>query len=219
MPLKIVGNEAANELHINETYREKSSGTVTLKGENNVIVIATDIPSATVSITMHGGSRLELHKKVRINNLNVVLRDGSTAVVGEGTVAIGVIRLFSHERAAITIGRDCLVSGSFQCVTSDMHSIIDVATGHRINRPGDIYLGDHVWAAMEVTLLKGTHVESGSIIGARSTVTGHFRENTLILGFPARVVKRGVTWKRDLLPFPEPEAEPETEPELEASGD
>ena len=83
---------------------------------------------------------------------------------------------------------------------SDNHSIIDVASGKRINPSRPITIGDHVWVGQEVTILKGTAIGSHSIVGAGSIVRGVVPPNTLVAGSPARVIRSGVTWDRRRLP-------------------
>ena len=50
-------------------------------------------------------------------------------------------------------------------------------------------------------ILKGSHIEAGSIVGAGSIVTGHVPPNSLAVGNPARVIRSGVTWNHKLLRY------------------
>lgn len=62
-----------------------------------------------------------------------------------------------------------------------------------VNRP--ITVGDHVWLASNVDLLKGSFIPSGCIVGWRSIVTRQFYEkNSIIAGIPAKVVKNDIIW-------------------------
>jgi acetyltransferase-like isoleucine patch superfamily enzyme len=202
MPLNIIGDLTQNDVRIEPNFREKSNGSITMRGTGNVVHIATSRPArGGVTIVMTSNDRFELHENAAIAEILVFLKDGSTAIFGANSFAIASVKLFSHERANINIGKDCLIGGNFQCMTSDMHSIVEVATKNRINPPGDIIVGDKVWAGFDVTLMKGTTIGSGSVIGARSTVMGTFPENCSLLGYPARAVKLGVTWDADTLPW------------------
>jgi acetyltransferase-like isoleucine patch superfamily enzyme len=204
MPLNIVGDLTQNDVRIDDNFREKSEGTIILRGIGNVVHIDTTRPAAGgVTVIMTSYDRLELGDNCQVAEITVFLRDGSNAVVGANTFVNGNMKLFSHEKANIHIGRDCLIGGNIHCVTSDMHSIIDITSQNRINPPGDIIIGDKVWLGFDVTLMKGTNIGRGSIVGARSTVGGAFPENCSILGFPARIVRRNVTWDAELLPLPD----------------
>ena len=82
-----------------------------------------------------------------------------------------------------------------------MHSIVDVASGARVNPPRDVIIGEHVWIGQRSMILKGSHIEAGSIVGAGSIVTGHVPPNSLAVGNPARVIRSGVTWNHKLLRY------------------
>jgi acetyltransferase-like isoleucine patch superfamily enzyme len=212
MPLKIDGNRSQNEIRINETFAEKSNGSLHIRGTGNTVIIDTERHCGNLFMQLQGGSRFEVQANVKILSLNLFLRDGSEVVIGENCYANGKLNIMSHEKARVIIGKNCQLGGGLLCVTSDMHSILDVETGKRINPPGDIILEDKVWTGFDVTLFKGTYIGTGCVVGARSSVSGHFRPNSLLLGYPARVAKRGVSWHQDLLPLeddlpmPEPEA-------------
>ena len=58
-------------------------------------------------------------------------------------------------------------------------------------------MGDHVWLGQTATVLKGTQVDSGSIIGAMSLVAGkRIGHNESWGGNPARRLGDGVFWER-----------------------
>jgi len=77
-----------------------------------------------------------------------------------------------------------------------MHSIIETATGKRINPSKDIVVADHVWLGRGVTVLKGSSIGANTIVGANSMVTGEVPANCLAVGTPAKVIKEGVSWDR-----------------------
>ena len=72
-----------------------------------------------------------------------------------------------------------------------------MGTEHRINEPKDIVIGNHVWIGKRVQCLKGTVISDNSIVGAGSLVTKEFCEsNVIVAGNVAKVIKKGVSWKR-----------------------
>ncbi|WP_375407949.1 acyltransferase, partial [uncultured Methylobacterium sp.] len=68
-------------------------------------------------------------------------------------------------------------------------------TGDRVNPAADIAIGDHVWAAADVTILRNAVIGRDSIVGMRSVVRDAFPPNVSLAGIPARVVRTGVTWE------------------------
>lgn len=98
-----------------------------------------------------------------------------------------------------SLGRNCLLSWGIKARTSDGHSIIDLNTNRATNYPKPIHISDKVWIGEDVKILKGSTMPSGCIVGSGSIVTNSFPStdaNTLIVGIPAKVIKRQVTWDR-----------------------
>ena len=50
-------------------------------------------------------------------------------------------------------------------------------------------------------MLKGATIGAGSIIGAESVVTKDIPPESMAVGSPARVIRRGVSWRHELLPI------------------
>ena len=47
-------------------------------------------------------------------------------------------------------------------------------------------IGDHVWIASDVTVLRGVRVGDHAVVGAKSLVTADVPPHTLVYGQPAR---------------------------------
>ena len=88
-----------------------------------------------------------------------------------------------------------MLSHDIDIRNTDSHSIINMA-GERINPSSDIIIGDHVWIGIRSTILKGSVIPSNTIVAAQSMVTSSLnaKENVIIAGSPARVVKENVNW-------------------------
>jgi len=99
----------------------------------------------------------------------------------------------AEDDGLLEIGDECLF-GSAKFRTSDSHKIFDIDSGERINRQQPIRVGHRVWISEDVLVLKGADIGGGSIIGARSIVTGVVAENCLAAGSPLRVLKTNVRW-------------------------
>ena len=55
---------------------------------------------------------------------------------------------------------------------------------------GDTVVGNDVWIGQNVTILPGTHIGDGAIIGAESVVSGAVEPYTIVAGNPARLIRR-----------------------------
>jgi len=96
--------------------------------------------------------------------------------------------------ADITIGDDCLFSDVTIC-SSDFHYLFD-EKNTVLNPPKPVFIGNHVWLARQVMVLKGSVIEDNAVLGARSMVTGTtIPTGCLAVGQPAKVVRENITWR------------------------
>ena len=51
-------------------------------------------------------------------------------------------------------------------------------------------IDNNVWIGCSVTILAGVHVSSGCVIGANSVVTKDVNPDEIVVGNPARVIKK-----------------------------
>lgn len=190
------------------------------QGTGNIIEI-DDTAKIKAPVHINGNhNRLFIGKNVQVdgtileivgNNCSVVLNEGvvwrgiircrhddSHIVMGRNTTSMHAI-VTLHEAGRITIGEDCMFSGDVRFDVSDMHSIMDRATGERINKARDITIGDHVWLGHGVMVLKGCQIGGGSVVGAKSLVGGVIPENVVVAGVPAKIIRENVEWSRKRL--------------------
>lgn len=94
----------------------------------------------------------------------------------------------------ITIGNNVLVSWDTLIMDTDFHACIDTSTGEKGPVTSPVTIGDNVWIGARSTILKGSVIPEGSIIGAASLVNKKFtKANTLIAGNPATIKKENLT--------------------------
>jgi acetyltransferase-like isoleucine patch superfamily enzyme len=111
------------------------------------------------------------------------------------------VAVWTHGNAtSVIIGDDVMIASGVYIRTSDDHAIIDLVNGNHVNPPKSVLIEPHVWLCPEAHILKGSRVGAGSIIGARSVVTGHVPRASLAIGTPARVIRSSVSWDRPLFP-------------------
>ena len=92
---------------------------------------------------------------------------------------------------SIKIGADCIIAWDVTISDSDWHNI------DGSERIRDTTIGDRVWIAHGVSVLKGASIPNGCIVGAKSMVAaGTFPEKSLLAGIPAKVIRSNVEWKR-----------------------
>ncbi len=98
-------------------------------------------------------------------------------------------------RNSITFGNDDLLGWNVSFRDTDGHFIIE--NGRKKSFIGQIEIGDHVWMASDVIILKNSHIKDDCVIACRSTVCGLKTEKTncLIAGTPAEIIKENIEWE------------------------
>lgn len=68
----------------------------------------------------------------------------------------------------------------------------------RVINARPVKIGKNVWIGENVVILPGVTIGDGVVIGANSVVTNNVKENTIICGSPARILKEwsGEQWER-----------------------
>ncbi len=56
-------------------------------------------------------------------------------------------------------------------------------------------LGDKVWVADDVTILKGVSIGANSVVGIGSVLTKSVSSGSVAVGNPAKVVKEDISWE------------------------
>jgi acetyltransferase-like isoleucine patch superfamily enzyme len=80
-----------------------------------------------------------------------------------------------HARAAISIGRGCLVAAGCNIIDSHGHPLSMDDPARRLttrDEPRQIDIGPFVWLGLGSTVLPGTTIGTGSVVGAGAVVRG-----------------------------------------------
>jgi acetyltransferase-like isoleucine patch superfamily enzyme len=181
-----------------------------LMSQHAGLLIHPDAATAFASSTFHlePGARVTIGANVvterRMDGVRIAVRSGGELVIESGTwlrSEVSPVIIYVYEDARITIGpdsflngcqlsakqhvrlgRECMIDPGARLWDSDQHPL-DV---DRPERSAAIEVGDHVWIASDVTILKGTRIGDESVIGTRSLVTGDIPPHTIAYGIPAK---------------------------------
>ncbi|TYL46622.1 acyltransferase [Marinomonas sp. IMCC 4694] len=178
-------------------YLLLARNTFKIKGHHH-IDIATDVRIRQCKITIKGkNNTLIMARHANLRGVNIeLIGDNCTLSIGEGCVIGEGCYLSSREKGTqLILGAGCMLSRNVNVMTSDGHDIL--REGKRINPAKSIFIGDRVWLADSVTVLKGVTIGNDCIVGINSTLTKSIDSGSVAAGVPAKVVSHGVTWQNE----------------------
>lgn len=191
--------EAINYIIVAKNYNPfVKKTTVEFHGYNNVFFVANKSKIGVGDIRFYDSQGMVIiNKNSRHKNWFTVWMHSPRSCVywGKDSTSSGVTCV-TNDSKGIFVDDDCMVAANTWIRCSDMHDIFDLDSNEVINNAADVFVESHVWIAQESLILKGAKIKSGSIIGARSLVTGEIPRFSLAIGSPAKVIKQNVSWHR-----------------------
>jgi acetyltransferase-like isoleucine patch superfamily enzyme len=188
-------NQGCNEIRIAPEYRENGVGRIVIRGVGNKVFIDAPRYCANLFLEVTGGVSVDIEASCVFHGQNIHLLAPGRLRIGVGCGFNGHSTIQMHEPTSIDIGAHSLFGGDTMVSSSHVHKIIDVKTRERLNPPGDIVIGRHVWISAGASVWCGANIGADSIVGKGTYVSKQFPANSLIAGNPARVIREGVTWE------------------------
>ena len=199
MPVEIIDNGHNNEIIASPEFLANQSGKVIFKGDGSRLEIGDGSQMRGGQVQVWNASTVKIGSDCLLGFIDIFANRGADITVGNDVGFTWTVKLHAHEKATLAIGDGCLIAKDTLLTVSDMHSILDIKSGQRINPPRDVRIGERVWLAESVRVMKGVSIGDGSIVGACSMVTKSIPAGCLAVGSPASVVREGVTWLHELV--------------------
>jgi acetyltransferase-like isoleucine patch superfamily enzyme len=145
------------------------------------------------------GKNVEIHCRPGFGRLEigrwVHIGDGNAIRCHEGSLRIGDKAVFGRQNVVncyldIEFGDASLVADwvyicDFDHVTSDVH--LPIKDQGIVKAP--VRIGPDTWIGTKVSVLKGTRIGRGCVLGAHSVVRGDIPDYAIAVGIPARIVR------------------------------
>ena len=195
-PIKI---HKDNRLEIEHVFFNKSK--LFISGMHNTMRIrGADIYNCHFQI-FGNGNKIEIEEGCKIYNTHVILR-GTNSVIhirSKSTIGSGCLVCMGITNR-IDIGHECMFGDEIEIWNTDSHPIFFSDNIHQaINPSRKIQIGNHVWLGKSTVILKGVTIGDDCVCGMRSIVTKDVPDNSLVVGSPARIIKRGISWEREYI--------------------
>ena len=123
--------------------------------------------------------------------------------IGRGTFAGNMKVLHWGESATLKIGAFCSIADGVRIVLGGEHGTDRVTTypfdvfrnmrdiaAELPGTKGNVVIGNDVWIGLDAMILSGVSVGNGAVIGASSVVASDVPPYSIVVGNPARVIKK-----------------------------
>lgn len=85
---------------------------------------------------------------------------------------------------------DNVMIGPNTLITTVGHPLTPKKRRQHLGQASEIKIGDDVWLGGNVTILPGVNIGNNVVVGAGAVVTKDIPDNSLVLGVPAKVVRK-----------------------------
>lgn len=114
--------------------------------------------------------------------------------IGNNVNVSGNTSIICYEK--IKIGDESLISWDCLLMDTDFHKIYD-EHHNQLNSNRAIEIGNHVWIGARASILKGSVIPNGSVIGASTVCAKELEEqNCIYAGNPIRRLKSNIFWEK-----------------------
>ena len=160
-------------------------------------------PDPNVILPIAGYDK-EIYVKPTITNPNI--RVGDFTYIADSDFESHVTHFYPWSRDKLMIGKFCQIAAGVEFVMNDANHQINAVTtfpfytleGWDMEPPapsdmpfkGDTVIGNDVWIGQNAVILPGVHIGDGAIIGANSVVGSDVAPYTIVIGNPAKVLRR-----------------------------
>lgn len=144
-----------------------------------------------------GGVHL-INKNIKLGR-NVCIYPGCM-FFGDGLIEIGndvdignnTIIYASKDGGGVKIGNGTMIAANCYIIDCDHGVSGNKPIREQKNTVKKVLIGENCWLGANVTILKGSEIGDGTVIGAKSLVKGIIEKNVIAVGIPARVIKHRV---------------------------
>ena len=146
----------------------------------------------------------EIYVKPTIKNPNIIV--GDFTYIADSEFESHVTNYYPWSRDKLIIGKFCQIAAGVEFVMNDANHQMNAVTtfpfytleGWEMNAPdpsempfkGDTVIGNDAWIGQNAVILPGVQIGDGAIIGANSVVGSNVAPYTIVIGNPARVLRK-----------------------------
>lgn len=121
----------------------------------------------------------------------IVTRTPEAAIVIGDNVGMSGVTIYARKQ--ITIGENTCIGGNTKILDNDFHPIeVEARNADLKEKIGTrpVIIGKNCFIGCNALILKGTVLGDGCVVGAGAVVSGQFEPGSVIVGNPARCMKK-----------------------------
>lgn len=150
------------------------------------------------------GYEKEIFVKPTVTNPNIIV--GDFTYIADSEFESHVTHFYPWSKDKLIIGKFCQIASGVEFVMNDAnHQMNAVSTfpfytleGWKMDAPdaadmpfkGNTVIGNDVWIGQNAVILPGVHIGDGAIIGANSVVGSDIDPYTIVVGNPAKPLRK-----------------------------
>lgn len=108
---------------------------------------------------------------------------GNNVVIGNGTI------IYASKLGGVTIRDNTIIAAQCYIIDCDHGMNRNKLIRDQINEVSPITIEEDCWIATQCSILKGTLIKKGAVIGANSLVKGEIPEYGVVIGTPGKIIK------------------------------
>ncbi len=117
---------------------------------------------------------------LNLSKIRIECGNNNTIYIGNGVTYGNDCRIKCGDGCTVFIGEDSMLSNEVKLIC----------------RHKNIMVGKHVWFGLRTAALEGTVIGDGAILGACAVANAEYPNNCIIVGNPARIVRKNAAWHR-----------------------
>ena len=133
-------------------------------------------------------TNLKIGKNVSIYPYVQLFGDGLIEIGDNVSIGTGTI-IYASKSGGVKIGANSMIAGQCYIIDTDHGTKGGDLIRNQRKTVSAIEIGADCWLAANVTVLKGSTIHDGAIVGAKALVNGELPENSINVGIPARTIK------------------------------
>lgn len=175
----------------------RSSRIIVQGNQNSLLIKKSDLKRLKIGI--YGNNNiLEIDENCMLRDTNIIMQGDNLKISIKNHCEIGGATIVcAGKDSSIRIDEYCLIASNIEIRNNDGHSIFK--NEKLINPSSNIHISNNVWICQNVKILKGAYIGSDSVIALNALVSsGTYENNVILAGIPAKIIKRNITWSKDL---------------------